>query len=79
MPGLLRSRGLEVSLKRIQDALRSGAIPGTREQWRWTLTAEDVDAAERYLRDVDTTGGQKAGAAALEEVKRRSRQSRRPC
>jgi hypothetical protein len=79
VPSLLRARGLEVSLKRIQDALRSGAILGTREQRRWTLTSEDVDAAERYFRELDdTSGGQKAGAAAVEKAKRRSRQSRGP-
>jgi hypothetical protein len=38
------------------------------------LTPEDVDAAERYFRELDnTTGGQKAGAAAVEEARRRSR------
>jgi hypothetical protein len=44
------------------------------------LTAEDVDAAERYFRVLDDTSGrQKAGAAALEEAKRRSRRSLGPC
>jgi hypothetical protein len=80
VPSLLRARGLEVSLKRIQDALRSGAILGAREQWRWTLTVEDVDTIERYFRTLNgTSGGQKAGSAAVEEAKRRSRQSRGPC
>jgi hypothetical protein len=78
VPGLLRTRGLKVSLKKIQDALRSGAILGTRDRHRWLLTPEDVDAAEHYFREVDTSGGQKAGAAAVEEARRRSRQSRGP-
>jgi hypothetical protein len=80
VPGLLRSRGLKVSFDRIRTALESGAIPGHHERYRWVLTPENVDAAERYFRDLDaTSGGQKAGAAALEEARRRSRQSRGPC
>jgi len=76
---LLHARGLKVSVDRIRDALESGAIPGRREKGYWVLTPEDVDAAERYLRDLNaTTGGQKAGAAAVEEARRRSRQSRGP-
>jgi hypothetical protein len=79
VPGLLRARGLKVSVDRIRDALQSGAVPGRREQRFWVLTPEDVDAAERYFRELDdTNGGQKAGAAALEEARRRSRQSRGP-
>jgi hypothetical protein len=30
VPGLLRARGLEVGLKRLGEALSSGAIPGRR-------------------------------------------------
>jgi hypothetical protein len=71
VPGLLRARGLKVSVDRIRDALQCGAVPGRREQRYWVLTPEDVDAAERYFREVDTSGGQKAGAAAVEEAKRR--------
>jgi hypothetical protein len=79
VPGLLRSRGLKVSFEKIRAALESGAIPGHHERYRWVLTPEDVDAAERYFRALDDTGrGQKAGAAALEEARRRSRQSRGP-
>jgi hypothetical protein len=79
VPGLLRSRGLKVSFEKIRTALESGAIPGHHERYRWVLTPEDVDAAERYFRASDDTGrGQKAGAAALEEARRRSRQSRGP-
>jgi hypothetical protein len=82
VPGLLRARGLKVSVDRIRDALQRGAVPGRRDDRRrhhWVLTAEDVDAAERYFREVDaTSGGQKHGAAALEEARRRSRQSRGP-
>jgi hypothetical protein len=44
------------------------------------LTPEDVDAAERYFRVLNaTSGGQKAGAAAVVAAKRRSRQSRALC
>jgi hypothetical protein len=82
VPGLLHARGLKVSVDRIRDALQSGAVPGRhddRHRHHWVLTPEDVDAAERYFRDLDaTSGGQKAGAGALEEAKRRSRH-RRPC
>jgi hypothetical protein len=77
--GLLRTRGIAIGEKRLRDALNSGVIPGTYDQGRWTMTAGDVDAAERYFREVDTSGGQKAGAAAVEEAKRRSRQGRGPC
>jgi hypothetical protein len=77
VPGLLRTRGLKVSLDRIRDALQRGAVPGRRDDRRrhhWMLTAEDVDAVERYFRELDSTnGGQKAGAAAVEEARRRSR------
>jgi hypothetical protein len=79
VPGLLRARGLKVSVDRIRDALESSAVPGRRDRHRWLLTPEDVDAAEHYFREVDTSGGQKAGAAAVEEAKRRSRQGRGPC
>ncbi len=77
--GLLRVHGLEIGMKRLREALNNGVIPGTYDQGRWTMTAGDVDAAERYFREVDTSGGQKASAAAVEEAKRRSRQSRGPC
>ena len=74
VPGLLRARGLKVSVDRIRKALQSGAVPGRREQRYWVLTPEDVDAVERYFRELDnTSGGQKAGAAAVEEARRRSR------
>ncbi len=83
VPGLLRARGLEVSVDRGRNVLQNGAVPGRRDDRRrhhWVLTAEDVDAVERYFRELDETGsGQKAGAAALEEARRRSRQSRGPC
>ena len=63
VPGLLRARGLRISVNRIRDALQSGVIPGRREKRYWVLTPEDVEAAERYFRQADvTTGGQKAGA-----------------
>jgi hypothetical protein len=75
VPGLLRARGLKVSVDRIRDALQNGAVHGRRDDRRrhhWVLTAEDVDAVERYFRALDgTSGGQKAGAAALEEARRR--------
>jgi hypothetical protein len=84
VPDLLRARGLKVSVDRIREALQRGAVPGRRDDRRrhhWMLTAEDVDAVERYFRELDETGsGQKAGAAAaLEEARRGSRQSRGPC
>jgi hypothetical protein len=69
VPGLLRVRGLEVSPKRIQAALHSGAIPGRRDGWQWTLTDEAVEAAERYFRELAARGACKGGAAALQRAK----------
>jgi hypothetical protein len=74
MPGLLRARGLKVSLERIRTALESGAIPGRRERYHWVLTPEDVDAAERYFREITAPGGQKGGTAGLDQARRRSQQ-----
>jgi hypothetical protein len=74
VPGLLRVRGLEVSPKRIQAALHSGAIPGRRDGWQWTLTDEAVEAAERYFRELAARGAWKGGAAALQRAKGIGRQ-----
>jgi hypothetical protein len=52
VPGLLRARGLAVGEKRLREALGNGVIPGRCEQGRWSMTAEHVDAAERYFREV---------------------------
>jgi hypothetical protein len=73
VPGLLRARGLKVSFERVRTALESGAIPGRRERYHWVLTPEDVDTAERYFREITAPGGQKGGAAGLEQAKERSR------
>ncbi len=70
---MLRARGLTVSIKTLREALSRGVIPGTREKWHWTLTAEDVDAAERYFRELAARGAWKGGAAGLERAKGRSR------
>jgi hypothetical protein len=75
VPDLLRARGLEIGLKRLQGALHSGAIPGTYDKRRWVLTAEDVDAAERYFREPVARDTQKGGAAAVDQAKRRSQRS----
>ena len=72
VPGLLRARGLVVGRKRLGEALSSGAIPGHREGGRWLLTAGDLDAAERYFRELAVRGPPKGGAAGLERVKRRA-------
>jgi hypothetical protein len=74
VPGLLRARGLKIGLKRLQSALDIGAIPGTYEKRRWVLTAEDVDAAERYFRETAAPGARKGGAAGLDQARRRSQQ-----
>jgi hypothetical protein len=42
----------------------------------WVLTPEDVDAVERYFRELATPGAQKGGAAGLEQAKKRSQQKR---
>ena len=74
VPGLLRARGLQVSVERIREALQSGAVPGRREQRYWVLTPEDVDAVERYFRELVTPSAQKGGAAGLEQARKRSQQ-----
>jgi hypothetical protein len=76
VPGLLRARGLKVSVDRIRDALQSGAVPGRRERSRWVLTPEDVDAAELYFRELATPSAQKGGTAGLEQARKRSQQKR---
>jgi hypothetical protein len=75
VPAILRARGMEVSKKRLLAALCSGAIPGRREQWRWILTPEDVDAAEVYFREIAALGATKGGAAAIRQAKMRQRLS----
>jgi hypothetical protein len=75
VPGLLRARGLEIGLKRLQSALHTGVIPGTYNKRRWMLTPEDVDAAERYFREPAARDTQKGGAAAVDQAKRRSQRS----
>jgi hypothetical protein len=75
MPGVLRARGLEVGLKKLQTALRSGAIPGRHERGRWFLSEADLDAAELYFRDLAARGSRKGGAAALDRAKGRPPQS----
>ena len=74
VPGLLRARGLKVSMERIRDALQSGAISGCRERYHWVLTPEDVDAAEHYFREITAPEGRKGGAADLAQARRRSQQ-----
>ena len=79
VPGLLRARGLKVGVDRIRDALQCGAVPGRRDERRrhhWMLTAEDVNAVERYFRELATPSAQKGGAAGLEQAKKRSQQRR---
>jgi hypothetical protein len=73
VPGLLRARGIALSERRLRNALNSGVIPGTYDQGRWTMTAEDLDAAEHYFREVAAPERQKGGAAGLEQAKARSR------
>ena len=59
----------------MQQPLYAGAIPSRREQWRWILTPEDVDAAENYFREIAALGGNKGGAAAVRQAKARRRLS----
>src|SRR3712207_1293477 len=75
VPGLLRARGLKVSFEKIRTALESGAISGQHERYRWVLTPEDVDAAERYFREIAVLGATKGGAAAVRQAKGRDRKS----
>ena len=78
VPGLLRARGVALSERRLRNALTSGVIPGTYDQGRWTMTAEDVDAAERYFREIAVIGANKGGAAAVRQAKVRQRASETP-
>ncbi len=78
VPGILRARDVQVSSKRLLAALSAGAIPGRREQWRWILIPEDVDAAEIYFREVAASGAAKGGAAAVRQAKARQRASWTP-
>jgi hypothetical protein len=78
VPGLLQARGLAIGMKRLREALNSGVIPGTYDQGHWTLTAEDVDAAERYFREIAAMGGNKGGATAVRQAKVRQRASETP-
>jgi hypothetical protein len=73
VPGLLRVHGLKIGMKRLREALNNGVIPGTYDHGRWTMTAEDVDTAERYFREVVASEGRKGGAAGVEQAKTRSR------
>ena len=73
VPDLLRARGVVIGEKRLRDALNSGVIPGTYNQGRWTMTAEDVAAAERYFRKDAAPERWRGGAAGLEQAKARSR------
>ena len=47
-----------------------------RRRHHWMLTPEDVDAVERYFRELATPSAQKGGAAGLEQAKKRSQQKR---
>ena len=77
VPGLLRARELKVSVDRIRDALQCGTVPGRRDgRHHWVLTPEDVDAVERYFRELAPPGAQKGGTAGLEQAKKRSQQKR---
>ena len=69
VPGLLRARGLEVSCKRLGEALRSGAIAGRRERGRWLMMPDEVDAAERYFRELAARGTWRGGAAGLSRAR----------
>jgi hypothetical protein len=73
VPGLLRARGVALSERRLRNALTSGVIPGTYDQGRWTMTAEDVAAAELYFRKDAAPERWRGGAAGLEQAKARSR------
>jgi hypothetical protein len=65
-------------MKRLREALNSGVIPGTYDQGHWTLTPEDVDAAERYFREIAAMGANRGGATAVRQAKVRQRASETP-
>ena len=50
LPELLRRRGVEVALKRVQEAATAGAIPVRREGGRYVVAEADLAAVEAYFR-----------------------------
>jgi hypothetical protein len=64
LPELLRRRGVDVSLKRVQEAAAAGALPVRRERGRYVVDEADLDAVEAYFRAHPARPYRK-GAAAL--------------
>ena len=70
LPELLRRRGVDVALRRIQDAAAGGVIPVRRVGGRYAVAEADLPAVERYFRD-NPRGTARGGAAALARAGRR--------
>jgi hypothetical protein len=70
LPQLLRRRGVVASLKRVQQAVAAGALPGRREGGRWMIDEADLGEVERYFRD-NPPGTARGGAAARATAGRR--------
>ena len=50
VPELLRRRGVEVSARRLQEAVSAGAVPSRLEGGRRLVDEADLDAVEAYFR-----------------------------
>jgi hypothetical protein len=70
LPELLRRRGVEVALKRVQEAAAAGALPIRREGGRYVVDEADLDAVEAYFRAHPARPYRK-GAAALDRARQR--------
>ncbi len=70
LPELLRRRGVDVALRRIQDAAAGGVIPVRRIGGRYAVDEADLGEVERYFRD-NPRGTARGGAAGLARAGRR--------
>ena len=70
MPELLRQRGVDVALKRVQEAAAGGVIPARMVGGRYVLAEADLSAVEAYFR-ANPRGTARGGAAGLARAGRR--------
>ena len=70
LPELLRRRGVDVALRRIQDAAAGGVIPARMVGGRYVVAEADLPAVERYFR-ANPRGTARGGAAGLARTGRR--------
>jgi hypothetical protein len=70
VPAALARRGVQVSARRLQEAVSAGAVPSRLEGGRRLIEETDLPAVERYFRE-NPPGAPRAGAAALARAGRR--------